>query len=66
MLGVINLNEYNYDYLGINGMIPNGAANFMNNVPNNMMNGSNMGFNPDNSMGICFLIYMINIRIINL
>ena len=46
------MNEYNYDYLGINGIIPNGAANFMNNVPNNMMNGSNMGFNPDNSMGI--------------
>ena len=41
MLGVIKLNEYNYDYLGINGMIPNSALNFTNTIPqNNMINNN--------------------------
>ena len=38
------MNEYNYDYLGINGIIPNSAVNFMNNIPNNMLN-PNINYN---------------------
>ena len=48
MLGVIDLNEYNYDYLGMNGMIPSGVLNFMNNVPQNMMNKQNMNYDNNN------------------
>lgn len=39
------MNEYNYDYFGIPGMIPNGDLNFMNNIPqNSFING-----NPNNN-----------------
>ena len=31
------MNEYNYDYLGINGIIPSNTLNPMNNIPNNNM-----------------------------
>ncbi len=40
------MNEYNYDYLGIPGMIPNNSLNFINTIPqNNMINN-----NYDNSV----------------
>lgn len=47
------MNEYNYDYLGIPGMIPNGDLNFIGNMPLNMMNNSNMSLqNNDNSSSL--------------
>lgn len=38
------MNEYNYDYLGMNGIIPDSVLNFMNSVPQNMMNKQNMNY----------------------
>lgn len=48
------MNEFNYDYLGINGMIPNNFTdNYLNNIPQNMQQNTpqniqpNMNFNPN-------------------
>ena len=43
------MNEYNYDFLGINGIIPNDAISFMNNMPQNTMNTPSMNYDPNSN-----------------